>query len=316
MESRAAPVLLTYRPWRGTLRGPWHGVLAIARTSLYLMLRRKLFWGLYSVSAMIFFLFFYGQYLLSWLDTQVKDDPIRLGSGLVGVTLKPKDVLPVLEKVLQLDGSGYTFRNFFNFEGQMIMIILSLAGAILLGNDFRYGSLPFYLSKPLHRWHYLMGKFLTVGFFINLMTTIPALVLFAECGMIKTWDYYTDNIRLLIGILAYGAVLTVTLGLLLLATACELRRIVPMIMVWTAIFVFGRLLVDSLLFFVRVDARLRLFDLWNDMYLVGNWCLGMKLSSIRVQPQPPVWEAAAVLVGICVVCILSLNRRIQAVEVA
>jgi ABC-2 type transport system permease protein len=280
------------------------------------LLRRKLFWGLYSVSAMIFMLFFYGQYLLSWLDTQIKDEPIRLGSGLVGVTLKPKDVLPVLEKVLHLDGSGYTFRNFFNFEAQIIMIVLTLAGAILVGNDFRYGSLPFYLSKPLHRWHYLIGKFLTVGVFINLMTTIPALVLFGECGMVKTWDYYGDHVRLLFGIIAYGAVLTVTLGLLLLATACGLRRIVPMIMVWTAIFVFGRLLVEALLFAVHFDGHVRLLDLWNDLYLVGNWCLGMSRESAPSQPQPPIWQAALVLAAICIACVLYLNRRIQAVEVA
>jgi len=148
------------------------------------------------------------------------------------------------------------------------------------------------------------------------MTTIPALVLFAECGLVKTWDYYGDNLRLLVGILGYGAVLTVTLGLLLLATACGLRRMIPMIMVWMAIFGFARLLVDALLSTVRLDARIRLLDLWNDMYLVGNRCLGMSLSTVNPQPQPKVWQAAAVLVAVCAGCILYLNRRIQAVEVA
>src|SRR5439155_281294 len=143
----AAPTLLSYRPWRGTLRGPAHGTLAIARVSLWLLLRRKLFWGLYAVSAMIFLLFFYGQYLSSWL-----------------------------------------------------------------------------------------------------MTTVPALVLFGEYGMIDTWDYYWDQSHLLLGIIGHGVILTVTLGLLLLATACWLRRTVPMIMVWTAIFVFARLLADLLVF--------------------------------------------------------------------
>jgi ABC-type transport system involved in multi-copper enzyme maturation permease subunit len=316
MESRAAPILLRYRPWRGTLRGPWHGTLAIARTSLFLLLRRKLFWGLYGVSAMIFMLFFYGQYLLSWLETQIKDEPIRLGTGLVGVTLKPVDVLPVLEKVLHLDGSGYTFRNFFNYEGQIIMIVLALAGSILVGNDFRFSSLPFYLSKPLHRWHYLGGKFLAVGFFINLMTTIPAIVLFFECGMVKTWSYYSDNIRILVGIIGYGALLTTCLGLLLLATASWLRRTMPMIMVWTALFIFARLLADLLLHVMRLDYRWRLIDIWNDLYLVGNWCLGMALTTVRPQPQPAVWEAASVLAVICFLCVVYLNRRIQAVEVA
>ena len=58
------------------------------------------------------------------------------------------------------------------------MIVLALAGAVLVGNDFRWGGLPFYLSKPLTRWHYLLGKCLAVAVFVNLMTTVPALVLY------------------------------------------------------------------------------------------------------------------------------------------
>ena len=37
----AAPALLSYRPWRGTLLGPSHGVWAIARVSFLMLIRRK-----------------------------------------------------------------------------------------------------------------------------------------------------------------------------------------------------------------------------------------------------------------------------------
>src|SRR5262249_34432466 len=159
-------------------------------------------------------------------------------------TVKPSDITDLLKKGLHLDGSGFTFRSFIWFEGQIVMIVLALAGAVLVGNDFRFGSLPFYLSKPLNRWHYLAGKFLAVGIFINLMTTVPSILLFLEYGMIDTWDYYYDQAPLLLGVLGYGAVLTVTLGLTLLATASWLRRTVPLVMVWTALFVFSRLISD------------------------------------------------------------------------
>ena len=176
--------------------------------------------------------------------------------------------------------------------------------------------MPFYLSKPLHRWHYLGGKFIAVGAFINLMTTLPAIVLFAEYGMIDTWEYYTDNAHLLLGIVAYGAILTTTLGLLLLATATWLRRTVPMIMVWTALFAFARMLGDLMVLSLRLDHRWRLIDLWNDLYIVGNWCLGMDHSTLRPQPQPAPWQAGLVLVAVCLTSAIYLNRRIQAVEVA
>jgi ABC-2 type transport system permease protein len=315
-DRTTVPVLLTYRPWRGTLHGPTYGMWAIARSSLFLLLRRKLFWALYGVSVMVFLLFFYGQYLQSWLQTQIPDEPIRLGSGMIGATVKPKELIDIFRKVLHLDGSGYTFRNFFNYQSQITMIILALTGSILIGNDFRFGSLPFYLSKPLHRWHYLGGKFLAVGIIINLITTLPAIVLYAEYGLIDTWEYYWDAAHLLLGILMFGTILTIVLGLLLLATATWLRRTMPMIMIWTSLFVFARGLSDLLVISFRLDSRWRLIDMWNNLYLVGNWCLRMDPSTIQTPFQPKYIEAALVLAIVCVACILYLNRRIQAVEVA
>ena len=49
------------------------------------------------------------------------------------------------------------------------MIVLALAGSVLVGNDFHHGSLPFYLSKPIGRRHYVLGKCLGVGAFVNLI---------------------------------------------------------------------------------------------------------------------------------------------------
>src|SRR5881227_3607868 len=75
----AAPTLLSYRPWRGTFRGPAAGMWAIARVALFLLLRRWLFWGLYALAAMIFLFFFYGQYLQTWIGTQLSQETINFG---------------------------------------------------------------------------------------------------------------------------------------------------------------------------------------------------------------------------------------------
>jgi len=304
----AAPELLSYRPWRGELYGPGHGVWAIARIALLMLLRRRLFWGLYALCVMIFLFFFYLQYLHVWIEKQISADTVSLGPFAIPAVL----IRNFFQEGLHLDGSGYTFRNLIWFEGYIVMIVLALAGSIIMGNDFRFGSLPFYLSKPLHRWHYLFGKFLAVAIFTNLMTTLPALILYIQYGLIDSWRYYYEQASLLLGILGYGIALSLVLGLLLLATAVWLKRTVPMIMVWTALFVFSRMLADLL---ARFHPRWRLVDLWNDLYLAGNWCLWMPANTIRPGNQPSYREAAAVLIAICVLCLLYLNRRIQAVEV-
>jgi hypothetical protein len=390
-ESQAAarearPELLHYRRWRGKLRDPGGGALPalgavlqavptawpITRTSLGVIFRRKLFWALYGLGMMVFLLFFFGQYLMAWAQTQVGEASVRVGG--MG-RANPRVLIELFRNILKLDGSGETYRNFFWCEGYMVMIVLALAGAVLIGNDLRFGSLPFYLSKPISRWHYLLGKALAVATFVNLMTTLPALVLFVQFGLLEpgeaaepvstAWppayalsgvalvlalglglarwggwcrfpravvalpalvpvvefglresgSYFREQAHLGVGILGYGLVLTVSLTLILLATATWLRRAVPLIMTWTTLFFFCRLLAAALVDGLHFDARWRLIDLWNDTYLLGNALLQVDLARVRPSPQPAWYEAALALGGVSLSCLTYLILRIRAVEI-
>jgi ABC-2 type transport system permease protein len=305
--------LLHYRPWRGRLGAPQLSVWPIARTALAMIFRRKLFWVLYAFGLLIFFMFFFGQYMLAWAVSQLSEQTVRVGI----VRAEPERLVHLLREVLRLDGSAYTYRNFFWYQGYMVMIVLAFTGSILVGNDFHFGSLPFYLAKPLGRWHYVLGKCLAVGVFVNLMTTLPALILFVQYGLIdpdaeSTFSYFASSRWLFVGILGYGLLLTVCLSVMLVAAATWLRGTVPMIMTWTTLFFFFRLLAISLVDGFHYDPRLRLIDLWNDTYLVGNLCLGKE--AIRT-PQPPVYQAGLVLGALSLLCLTYLNRRIRAVEI-
>jgi ABC-type transport system involved in multi-copper enzyme maturation permease subunit len=302
--------LLHYRPWRGQFHRAAWTVWPIARVSLWMIFRRKIFWGLYALALLIFFMFFFGQYLLAWAESQTTEQSVNIGL----VHTEPTRLIQLLREVMRLNGSGYTYRNFFWYQGYMVMIVLALAGSILVGNDFQFGSLPFYLSKPLGRWHYLLGKCLAVAVFVNLMTTLPAIVLFVQYGFLDSWTYFVDSSRLLAGILGYGLVLTVCLSLMLVATATWLRRTVPMIMTWTTLFFFFRLLAHALVDGFRYDPRWRLIDLWNNTYLVGSYLLGMGIDTIRLA-EPPVYQAALVLGALSSICLIYLSLRIRAVEI-
>lgn len=303
--------LLRYRPYRGRFNGPAGAVWAIARTGLRTILRRKLFWAIFAGGMLIFAFFFFGQYLLRYLATQLGEDSITL-SPTTRIRINPTQLIDQLQKSLKMNGTGETYRNAIWYEASMVMIVLALSGAVLVGNDFRFGSLPYYLSKPIQRWHYILGKCLTVAVLINVMTTLPALVLWFEYGMLDTdWTYLRTTGNLVIGIFAYGAVLTVFLSLMLVATAAWLRKTVPMIMVWTAIFVFARGIREMFEKLVPEVPQWRLVDLWYDAYLVGNWCLGLP----KDVGQPATEEAALVLTIVSLACLIYLNRRIRAVEV-
>lgn len=303
--------LLRYRPWRGTPHGPTWAALAMARGSLRLLFRRRLYWVLFSISMLVYFFFFYGQYLVVYITTQVADDTVPFG----GVRVPVKDLTRFLDR-LALNGTAHTFGNFIWFEGYVVVIVLAYAGAVLVGNDFVHGSLPYYLSKPIGRWHYVLGKCLAVGAFVNLATTAPAVVLWVQAGLLLDWrTYYLDNLHLLAGILGYGLVLTTCLSLLVVATAVWVRRLVPLAMVWAGVFVLLRLIAMWMVDGQRYDPRWRLIDLWNDLYLCGLWCLGVPADGIRPPDQPAYWQAAAVVAGVCGGCLLYLRRRVQAVEI-
>jgi len=301
------PQLLHYRAWQGELAAPGWAPWPIARVALSMMFRRKLFWVLYGFALLTFLLFFFGQYLFAWAEAQAGEQSI----SIMGVRRSPQDFLVLLRDILRLNGKPETYRNFFWWQGYMVMIVLALAGSLMIGNDFQFGSLPFYLSKPLSPWHYVIGKCLAVAVFINLMTTLPALVLYFQYRTLYSWGSLGDEASLFFGIVGYGLVLTIVLSVMLVATASWVRKTVPLIMVWTTLFFFMRQLGNSLVEGLGYDVRWRLIDLWNDTYLIGNWMLGSTIPT----PQPQPYEAAIVLGAVSLICLSYLNLRIRAVEI-
>jgi hypothetical protein len=303
--------LLHYRPWSGQFLHPAWSVWPVCRAALGLILRRKIFWGLYALALLIFLMFFFGQYLLAWAESQMGEDSV----SVVGFRMRPGELMEKIRGPLKLNGNEETYSLFFRWQGSMLVILLALTGSLVIGNDFQHGSLAFYLSKPLGPWHYLAGKFLAVGVIVNLMTTLPAVILFFQYRFLYEWRNWADELRLLAGIVGYGQVLTVAFSLLLLATATWLRKTIPMIMAWTTLFFFFRFLAGALVDLLHYDARWRLIDLWNDAVLVGNYCLGMAAEKVRPLPQPAWYEAAFVLGALCVLCLSYLSLRIRAVEI-
>src|SRR5438093_12489797 len=104
--------LLHYRPWRGRFHRPAWAVWPIARVSLSMIFRRKIFWAMYALGLLIFFMFFFGQYLLAWCESQVAEDSVNIGL----MRAQPKQLIEILKEVMHLNGSGYTYRNFFWYQ--------------------------------------------------------------------------------------------------------------------------------------------------------------------------------------------------------
>ena len=268
-------------------------------------------------------MFFFGSLMLDWAQTQIAAGPIQFGK----IQVEPARAMEWMKQQLRvLSGTRETFAVFFGYQGAMTMIVLTLSGAVLVGNDFASRGVSFFLAKPISPWHYLLGKFLAVGIVIHLLTTVPALLLFGQNAS-NDWNYLLDpeffrnnngqgpaGWPLLLGIFGYAMVLTFVLGILLVTTAAWMERTMPLILVWTSGFLFARALAIALVN-LHQDARWRLLDLWNSLGLLGQACLGFDHKEINPTPQPSFTEAAIVLGGVCVLCLFFLHLRMRRLEV-
>jgi ABC-type transport system involved in multi-copper enzyme maturation permease subunit len=315
------PTLLHYRSWQGTFHSSWWTIWPIARLSLKMVLRRIMFWVLDGFASFLFLMFFFGNFLLAWAQARVEVSAPQIGQ----IGGNPERMLAGLRRAISvLNGSQETFQYFFWYQGGIVVVTLALVGSILVGNDFTFKSLVFYLSKPISRWHYILGKCLAVFFVVQLMTTLPALLLYAQRAF-DDWNYLLDvdyfrnadgkgpaGVVLLLAIIGYGTLLSTFLSILLVATASWMRRTMPLILVWMSLFFFLRLLANILVDGLKLNVNFRLIDLWNNLTLLGQALLGFTNDADR---HPPDWAAALVLLGVTALCLIYLNHRTRGVEI-
>lgn len=284
-----------YRGWSQRRRPSWFAVWPIARTGLLLIIRRRMFWFFLGLSLLSFLFMFATIYLKAQISAQNPGFRRFADRLLSSVT-----------------GTGETYRDFMFAQGTVTMLMLAFAGALLVGDDIRQGGMIFYLSRRLGKVHYVVGKMLSIGLLVSLTTTIPALILYAEYGLLgESLDYFQNNLGILRGILGYGLVMAVTLSLLLCALTAWLRDTVPLVMSWACLFVLLPA-IGGLLHRVYDDRRWQLLMLWRNVRLVGTWCFGGIDSERELQLINP---AAAIVVAVCVVSALALIPRIRAVRV-
>lgn len=293
-EPTYAPALAHagYRRWQGVQHSPWWASLALARFGVWLVMRRWVFWGLIGLGLMVFLFNFAFIYLKATLTVQSGE----LARFLDGY---------------RVTGTGDAFLDFMHAQAGITVLLLAFAGSTLIGSDYRQGGMIFYLSRTIGKWQYIVGKLLAIGAVVLMITTLPALVLYVEYGILSSsLDYFQTNWRIAAGIVGYGLILAGVQSLLLFAVAAWIPRTVPLVMAWLGLFTLLAALAH-VLFEIRQNPRWLLLALWENMLRLGRWCFGAPQSPI----SPSILETSAVLCGVCAICLWLIVRRVRAVEV-
>jgi hypothetical protein len=286
-----------YHTWQGTRGSAWRGVAAMVRTGLLQVFRRKSYW-IVLVLGLFQFLAFWA---VIWAVTQLKDLPTEAREAMLegfGFSASPR---PGKE-------NGYTM--FIERQAVVVMILLTFTGSLLVGGDFRNNALAFYLSRSIDRRHYILGKLLTIGVLVSMLTTLPALLLFTEYGMFtSSFDYWWANWRIPLSILFYGAVLSSVLSILLVCISSYLQRMAPIAITWASLFVLLRavrgLMKEKSIYWGLIDP-------WRDMHYVGR--LAFDQFRNDDERQFAYW-AAGLLMTICLMALAAIVRRVRAVEI-
>lgn len=152
----------SYRAWEGRAR-PTRGVaFAIAGAMIRRLMRRRMVKILtFSIPSGACLLA--GGVFFFWQQGEAEPELQKLlASGLMG----RDELLPLLN------------RKFQAAIGFFAILLAAMAGAPLIAEDRRSGSLPLYFSRPITHFDYVAGKMLTVSWFLSLLLIVPPVLIF------------------------------------------------------------------------------------------------------------------------------------------
>lgn len=213
------------------------------------------------------------------------------------------------QAVPMLAVSAQTFRDFLDQQAIFIFLItIALGGA--MADDRRANALQLYLSKPLTRVEYILGRLVPVLACLLAVTLLPAMVLLLlQIAFSGSTAFVRENLFLLpaITIASLMQALLSSSAILALASLSKSRRFVAIMYAGVIFFSSAMSAVLRGITGSRAWVAISPGDL-IDVIADGVFRVG----GSRPLPVP---VAVAVVAALIVVCALILERRVRAVEV-
>lgn len=191
----------------------------------------------------------------------------------------------------------------------LAFVIVLVTGPSLVSADFRNRAMPLYLSRPLTRTDYVLGKLVVLGVLVSAISWVPGLLLFAVQASLGGREWLLEHWRAAPAMIVVSLVWTLCMSLPMLAIAAWVKwkpwaRIVflGLIMVGSAFGEFYKAFYDSWL-----GSMLVAFDVTDAL---SDAVFGVESSG--AMPAAAAWVAAA---GLAALSAALLYRRVRAFEV-
>jgi ABC-type transport system involved in multi-copper enzyme maturation permease subunit len=202
------------------------------------------------------------------------------------------------------------FQDFVEQQGVFVFFVTVYAGAGLIANDRRANALQIYLSKPLLRIEYIAGKLAVLGTFLIGITLVPALILILlEVAFSGSLDFLRTNLHVIpaVTLASLTRVIVAALTMLALSSLSKSSRYVAILYTGTIFFtnaMYGVLRV------VTGSSRVAWVSIGGNLENITDFMF-------RQTPryETPLLVSALVLIGLVVISISVLERRVRGVEV-
>ncbi len=202
-----------------------------------------------------------------------------------------------------------TFRDFLNRQSFFVFIITIVLGG-LIADDRRANALQLYLSKPLTRIEYILGKAAPLLILILGVTLVPALgLLLLQIVFSGSISFLANNLFLLPAIIlaSLTRALLSTFMILALSSLSKSRRFVA---VMYAGITFFTLAMHQVLRSITGSRAWAAIAPSNMVDVFSDWVFRVRA------PQPvPVYVAVLVIVGLIAASVWILERRVRPVEI-
>jgi ABC-type transport system involved in multi-copper enzyme maturation permease subunit len=202
------------------------------------------------------------------------------------------------------------FREFLDQQELFIFIVSIMIGAGLIADDRRANALQIYLSKPLTRVEYVVGKLATLAIVLTFVTWLPAIfLLLLQMLFAGSTKFLREHLFLIpaITLLAGVQVFVSSFAMLALSSLSNSRRFVAMmyagIIFFTAAMYQALRLITSSTAWAVISPR-------DTMNVIGDGIFRVQAS--RAVPVPVAAVAVLVLIA---ASIWILERRVRGVEV-
>ena len=134
---------------------------------------------------------------------------------------------PAVQELVQAQGflqvNRMWFLGWLQVQGWFSLLLSAWVGPSLVSPDLTNGALPLFLSRPLSRTQYVLGKSLVLAVLISIISWIPALLLFALQVSLGPSGWGAQNFSLIPAIIVSTLLWTAFLCALSLALSAWVR---------------------------------------------------------------------------------------------